>query len=217
VKDEIDELTGEQRDCRIHEYCGVIRMGYGSDSVRKHVLHTGDSDRCAWETHILGNDDYHADRLPSAVVNASHHGSRSFFMATEGDEPYEHHIEIIDPTWVLISSPTRAESPHGHPHEDAIALYERHVRAGGSSNVITIGDLKAARIYDVFPDGSHMMDDDGGQLVESYGFGDDGDGGGSGGKRIAAPAIITHVDRSRPMGVTNDSEVESNERVDGGK
>jgi competence protein ComEC len=216
VKDEIDELKGDERDARIHEYCGVIRLGYGPDGARKHVLHTGDSDRCAWETHILGEDDYHADRLPSAVVNASHHGSRTFFKVAEDDDPYEHHIEVIDPTWVVISSPQQADSPHGHPHDDAVALYEKHVRGANPENVMALGDSKAARIYDVYSNGSHVMDTDNGELADEYklknddggGGGGDrgrgGDGGGGGGKgkaaTISAPAIITRVDRSRPMG-----------------
>jgi len=203
VKEEIDQLSGEERDRRIHEYCGVIRLGYGSEATRRHVLHTGDSDRCAWENHILGEDDYHADRLPSAVVNASHHGSRTFFNVAEGDDPYEHHIEVIRPTWVVISSPKQADSPHGHPHDDAVALYEKHVRDANSANVITLGESKAARIYDVYPDGTHVMDDDGGELVDEYALDGGDDNGGSNKKAatVSAPAIITHVDRSRPMGL----------------
>ena len=188
VKDEINDLSGEERDARIHEYCGVIRLGYGSETTRRHVLHTGDSDRCAWEKHILGEDDYHADRLPSAVVNASHHGSRSFFKVSEDDKPYEHHIETIDPTWVVISSPKQQESPHGHPHGDAVGLYEKHVRGGCAANVITIGVSKAARIYDVYPDGTHLMDDDGGELVDEYKLGGDDDGGASGKNAAAVSA-----------------------------
>lgn len=201
VKDEIDKLKGEDRDCRIHEYCGVIRLGYGTDKKRKHVLHTGDSDRCAWEDHILGKDDYHADRLPSAVVNASHHGSRTFFKANEEDDPYEHHMEVIKATWVVMSSPPQAESPHGHPHDDAVELYKKHV-GNRSDRVFTLGDGKVAKIYDVHSNGSHEMLDDGGELADHYGLPDD-DGGGSGagnsGKSMGAPAVITRRDRDRPI------------------
>ncbi|MFL5614068.1 MAG: ComEC/Rec2 family competence protein [Gemmatimonadaceae bacterium] len=206
VKDEIDELEDEERDRRIHEYCGVIRLGYGDDTKRKHVLHTGDSDRCAWENHILGEDDYHADRLPSAVVNASHHGSRSFFKDSEEGDPYEHHIETIDPTWVVISSPEQSKSPHGHPHDDAVALYEKHV-GDRPENVITLGKSKAAQIYDVYPNGDHVMDNDSGELSAEYDLTDQEggeDGGRSNNERnaasIAAPAVITRIDHSRPMG-----------------
>lgn len=203
VKDDIDELSGEERDCRIHEYCGVIRLGYGSAGRHRHVLHAGDSDRCAWEEHILGEDDYHADRLPSAVLNAAHHGSRSFFRNSEEDAPYEHHLKVIDPTWVIISSPALKDSPHGHPHGDAVELYVKHVREQKAENVVTLGDAREARIYDVYLDGTHVMDSDNGELADAYSLGDDGDKGSGGTKKAAtvvAPAVITKVDRSRPMG-----------------
>jgi beta-lactamase superfamily II metal-dependent hydrolase len=202
VKDEIDKLTGEERDHRIHEYCGVIRLGYGPEGRSKHVLHAGDSDRCAWEQHILGEDDYHADRLPSAVVNASHHGSRSFFKVAEADEPYEHHIETVDATWVIISSPAQKDSPHGHPHNDAVELYKKHVREQRRENVVTLGDRKEARIYDVYADGTHIMDTDDGELADAYGLENDESDATSGRTpaTVGAPAVITSVDRSRPMG-----------------
>jgi competence protein ComEC len=211
VKDEISELEGEARDCRIHEFCGVFRFGYGSDSSQKHVLHTGDSDRCAWEKHILGDDDYHADRLPSAVVNASHHGANTFFFNGKPDEekPYERHIELIDPTWVIISSPTQSESQHGHPNDEAVALYEKHIRGHRAQNVLILGDAREARIYDVFPDGQHVMQSDGGELAALFPAGGANDRGGSGAHggggatstAIGAPTIITsRVDGSRPMG-----------------
>lgn len=202
VKDEIDALSGDERDDKIHEYCGVIRLGYGSDTKRRHVLHTGDSDRAAWENHILGEDDYHEDRLPSAVVNASHHGSRTFFKVAEEDDPYEHHIEVIRPTWVVISSPVQAESPHGHPHDDAIELYKKHVR-NRAENVFTLGDGKLAKIYDVHSNDSHEMLDDNGDLAAHYALPVDNGGGGSGSgnssKSIGAPAAITHRDKDRPI------------------
>lgn len=205
VKDEISELDGEARDCRIHEFCGVFRFGYGSDTVRRHVLHTGDSDRAAWENHILGEDDYHADRLPSAVVNASHHGANTFFYngSPADEEPYEDHIEFIDPMWVIISSPTQADSPHGHPKVEAVSLYEKHVRNGKKENVFTLGRTKEARIYDVFADGQHSMESDGGELATMYpAGGDDGGGRGAEAASIGAPNILTsRLDGSRPMGV----------------
>jgi beta-lactamase superfamily II metal-dependent hydrolase len=210
VKDEIAKLTGDARDGRIHEHCGVFRFGYGTDTKKKHVLHTGDSDRPAWENHILGEDEYHADRLPSAVLNASHHGANTFFY--DGDpadeDPYKRHIELIDPTWVIISSPPQKDSPHGHPKDEAVALYRKHIRNGYTDNVITLGETKEARIYDVFADGRHVMSGDGGDLAVLFPAGDDDDDGGRGRggrsesttKAAAAPFIPGRMDKSRPMG-----------------
>ena len=146
----------------------MFRFGYGTEERKKHVLHTGDSDRAAWETHILGEDDYHADRLPSAVLNASHHGANTFFYDADpaDQEAYERHIKLIDPTWVIISSPRQKDSPHGHPKDEAVALYKKHVRVKVAANVITLGEKKSARIYDVYADvAARCMDTDDGELA----------------------------------------------------
>ena len=200
VKDEIDELSGEERDCRIHEYCGVLRFGYGSSS--KHVLMTGDSDKCAWKEHILGEDEYHADRVRAAVLNASHHGSRTFFKNSEEDEdPYTKSMEIITPTWVIISSPQQNDSPHGHPHDDAIALYKKHIKGGKDENVKVLGDRPECLIYDIYSNGDHVLESDNGELVEAYPLDSDDDDRGSRAAKAFGPAIITRVDDSKPMGM----------------
>lgn len=204
VKDEIDELSGEERDSRIHEYCGVLRLGYGSP--RKHVLMTGDSDKCAWKEHILGEDEYHADRVRAAALSASHHGSRSFFKTSEDDEePYTQSMEIITPTWVIISSPSQDASPHGHPHDDAVVLYETHVKDGKAENVRVLGNRRECVIYDIYANGDHVMESDDGELVEAYGLDGDDDGGDGRAKKSFGPAIITRVDDSKPMGTQRPS------------
>ncbi len=200
TKDEIDRLRGEPRDARIHDYCGVLRVGYGSSP--RYVLITGDADLCAWKDYILGSGLYHRERCPADVLSAPHHGSRSFFVGAEGDEPYTTHIELIDPTWVVISSPTQSKSPHGHPHEEALALYRRHVRGSISENVVVLGDRPECLLYDVTADGQQVFDSDRGELLEAYPLKGDSDrspddpsGSGTG------PAIITSkLDRGRPMG-----------------
>lgn len=201
VKEEIDELAGEERDTRIHEYCGVFRLGYGVQ--QKHVLMTGDSDKAAWQEHILGPDEYHGERISSAVLSASHHGSRTFFKKSENDpEPYTRHVELITPRWVIVSSPTRDESPHGHPHEDALELYRKHVLDARAENVLTMGERKDCRIYDVYASGDHVMYSDNGELVDAYGLDaetTEGQGGSRGSYGTSA-AVITRVDRGRPMG-----------------
>ena len=209
VKDEIDKEDGEARDCRIHEYCGVLRFAYGSPI--RHVLMAGDSDKCAWREHIMGEDEYHADRVKAAVLNASHHGSRSFFKIDEDDEdPYVRSMEVITPTWVVVPSPKREDSPHGHPHQDAIELYERHIKDGKKENVRILGDRPECLLYDIYKDGRHVLESDNGELLDEYPLEDEDDEGKGGKGRgrseaFAAPAVITRVDDSKPMGAQSQS------------
>lgn len=199
TKEEISELEGEARDCRIHDHCGVLRFGYGLEP--KHVLVTGDADKTAWKEYILGPTEYHKDRVPSAVLSAPHHGSRSFFKDNEEDpEPYTRHMELITPTWVIISSPRQADSPHGHPHDDAIKLYKEQME--NPENIHVLGERPECLIYDVTIDGGHVLDSDDGALVDAYPLGGDDDGGkGENATKAAAPYVITsQLDRGRPMG-----------------
>ena len=87
VKDDIDKEDADNHYKRVHEYCTVLRFTYGEEP--KYILMMGDADFVAWKEHIT---EYHSDRLPSQVLNTAHHGSRSFFMEKEGDDPYEDHI-----------------------------------------------------------------------------------------------------------------------------
>src|SRR5690606_16235581 len=122
-----EEGGADERNKRIHEQCGVIKFSYGNPS--KSILFTGDSDKIAWKDHITN---YHYDQLPSAVLSASHHGSRTFFKQDKDDaEPYEDHIEQIKPTYLIISAPRREDSPHEHPHKDAMELYEKYIDEDG--------------------------------------------------------------------------------------
>ena len=89
------------------------------------VLITGDSDKAAWSEHIT---DYHGkdddNRIAASVLSASHHGSRTFFKECEDDDDvYTTHLDRIDPSHVVVSAPDQADSPHGHPHDDAMQLY----------------------------------------------------------------------------------------------
>jgi competence protein ComEC len=203
TKEEIDALKGDERDVRIHDYCGVLRFSYGTNP--RFVLLTGDADKTAWKEYILGPTEYHAERVASTVLSAAHHGSRSFFKDAEDDEDvYVRHLELMQPTWVVVSSPKHRDSPHGHPHDDAIALYEQYVSGRDRRNVRVLGEDRECVIYDVYLDGRHVLDGDGGELVDAYPLdknGDGGDGGGGGSRANAGPAVITtRIDSGRPMG-----------------
>lgn len=199
----VDEIADEGEDVRyrrIHEHCAVIRFKYGTpESVN--VMITGDSDKCAWSEHITG---YHGEgdenRLQSHVLSASHHGSRTFFKTDEKDhEPYRRHMELINPAYLIISSPTQEDSPFGHPHDDAIELYKEFLP---EENMLHTGDGKKSYILDIFSNGEYQIRDDSGELAEEYGFtsednDNDDDGGNS---KSRGPFIIAPKIDQRPMG-----------------
>lgn len=193
VKDDISDETTEGRDRRIHEQCAVLRLGLGDTWI----MLPGDADRDAWEQRIRYYDQY--GLLPSKVLAAAHHGSRTFFCYEEDDEPYLEGLEAIDPEYVVLSAPKREESPHGHPHELAVELYTKQV---GEDNLLHTGAERHSFICDIYRDGQFFVESDQGKLVESYGLKSDDDDGESGNKsRWSSIATVggTRID-DRPMG-----------------
>jgi competence protein ComEC len=194
VKDEIDEEDAETRYRRIHEQCAVLRFGVNGTWV----LVTGDADRDAWEKHIT---DYHGkgteNRIAAAVMTAPHHGSRTFFRHKEDEDPYEEAIELIEPDYVIISAPTQAESPHSHPHDDAVELYAKYV---GSQNILHTGENRYSYICDVYEDGKYSIWDDKGRLVEAYPCGEEDEASNSGKQKKGSRSPVVSVVDQRPMG-----------------
>jgi len=187
----VDEIAGEsddERQRRIHEQCAVLKFGIGS----KWIMVTGDADRDAWEKHIT---QYHSERLGAVVLEAPHHGSRTFFHYDESDDPYLDALEGISPTYVVISAPRGDESEWGHPHKDAV---QRYVDAVGADNVLHTGDKRHSFICDIFRDEEYAIQSDNGDLVDAYPI-DKQDDGGKGQDRAATSFVSTRVDR-RPMG-----------------
>jgi beta-lactamase superfamily II metal-dependent hydrolase len=194
VKDDVEGEDAETRYSRIHEQCGVIRFTYGSTVVG--ILHTGDSDRKAWDDNGLTR--YHQDRLPSAVIGASHHGSRTFFKYEEADDtPYTEHIKTISPEYLIISSPKQSESKHDHPHDDALELYGEFV---DKANILHLGKNRECVIVDISPDGGVDVTTDR-KLVETYGRNPNGDdkSGGRNASESYAGIPLTRLD-DKPMG-----------------
>lgn len=190
VKDDIEDEDADAHYKRIHEHCAVLRLIYGQDPKR--ILLTGDADHVAWKEHIT---DYHSERLKSDVLSAAHHGSRTFFIEDEGDDPYVDHIEKISPDYLVISAPSRSESEFDHPHKDAIKIYEKHV---DKDSIINLGDNKECVIVDIDSAGNMDVYPDK-ELLEVYGFNEDG---GNGGKAVKASPILvksTRID-NKPMG-----------------
>jgi beta-lactamase superfamily II metal-dependent hydrolase len=197
VKKDIEGEDAAGRRKRIHEHCAVLRIGKDSTWI----MFTGDADRTAWEDHIT---EHHKDRLPSQILSASHHGSRTFFKHDkDDDDPFMTALETIDPDYVIVSAPKQTESRHEHPHDDAMDLYEEHV---GKDNVLHTGANRETYICDIYTDGTYSVETDT-KLVDEYGRDNDDDDKNSKKEnkssgpaiRTAAPAVATRLD-SRPMG-----------------
>ena len=166
--EDIEEGSANERNRRIHEQCGVIKFTYGK--TPKSLLITGDSDKCAWKDHITKN---YKSYLPADVLSASHHSSRTFFKTSEDDEDvYEDHIEKIEPEYIVVSAPKQKDSPHGHPHDDAMKLYKKHVE--DEDNIFHLGAGPYSVIVDIKEDGTMSVKTDK-ELIETYGNNDDDD------------------------------------------
>lgn len=189
--EDINEENAETRDKRIHEQCGVIKFTYGKDA--KSILITGDSDKEAWQEHIT---DYHKNNLPSFVLSASHHGSRTFFKTNAEDEDiYEEHIKNIAPQYLVISAPKQEDSPHGHPHDDAMEIYEKHL---APENILHLGGLMVSVIVDIDAAGNIDVQTDE-ELIAEYGKSDDDDPAQNEGKNVSIITQTTRID-NKPMG-----------------
>lgn len=165
VKEDIDDKEGDARDNYIHEYCAVLRFGKKKDATENWILVTGDADLVAFQEHIT---EYHKERLPSYVLDASHHGSRSFFKKDEEADPYMEALNAINPTYVTVSAPTTDESRFDHPHDDAMKLYRDKV---GKDKVFHTGKDRESFIFDIYEDGKGGKPiSDEGELAQEYGL-----------------------------------------------
>jgi beta-lactamase superfamily II metal-dependent hydrolase len=146
VCEEIDGEDIEARRKHIHEQCGVIKFSYKDKSI----LITGDSDKEAWVEHITP---YHGNALKADILSASHHGSRSFFKNGKDDkEPYEQHIEIINPEYLVISAPPKGkDSKFDHPHDDAMEIYKKYI---SEENIFNLGENKQSLMVDIDSNGN---------------------------------------------------------------
>ena len=201
VTDDIEGDDGEARYQRIHEQCAVLRIGYGPADDRVRILISGDSDKVAWKEHLAYHHKDEADnRVQSDILSASHHGSRTFFKTSEADEePYTDALEAIGPTYLIISAPDRRDSPHGHPHEDALDLYGKVIT--DKRNILLMGSRKLSFVADISADGQLDLRADGGELAEAYGLTNDKGGPGGGGKKSAVVMPgISRVEHTHPMG-----------------
>jgi competence protein ComEC len=106
--------TEKEKREAVHEECMVLRMSFRNFRI----LLTGDSNKASWERILK----HYGDVLPSKILHASHHGSRTFFKKGEDDEkPLKDHLTKIDPEYLVVS--VSYPSKHEHPHKDAMKLY----------------------------------------------------------------------------------------------
>jgi len=192
--DDIEDADADERNARIHEQCGVIKFTYGKDA--KSIMITGDSDKKAWKEHIT---DYHKDNLPAIILSASHHGSRTFFKEDKDDKDvYETHIEHIKPTYLIVSAPKQEDSPHEHPHDDAMELYKKHVDEDG---IFHLGSAPYSVIVDIDDKGNIDVKTDV-ELIEAYGKSDDGGNNNNDGDKARNIYIGSQTSRidNKPMG-----------------
>lgn len=141
---------GDSANDDVHYNGLVFRLVYAG----KAVLFAGDSDLASWRDKIVpaygpGNGDVNDldNLLRSNYLHASHHGSRSFFVASKGDDPYVTGVELVNPDVTVISSLSRSESETAGgkdqdwpPHDDAIGWYEDYsgeVLITGEDGIVT--------------------------------------------------------------------------------
>lgn len=157
--DEIDEEEADARNRRIHDQCAVFKFSYGGKSI----LFTGDANKAAWKEHIT---DYYNDNLKADVVDAGHHGSRTTFKTDEDDEePYKKHLDYINADYLIISAPKQADSPHGHPHDDAMKIYEEYF---DKANIYHLGAKPHCIVVDIDSSGNLTISEDE-KLIATYG------------------------------------------------
>jgi len=194
LTDDVNDEQADERYARIHEQCAVLK--FGKDRVW--VMLPGDANRNAFEKHIT---DHYGDAMHSQTLGASHHGSRSYFRDSEEDEPYVEALNLTDPNYIVISAPTQEESPHDHPHDDAVNIYAKKV---GEDNILHTGKSHYSYICDIYRDGTYSgVQDDKGVLAQKYPLESEEnskDGNNRKSAPYVAPMIIgTRVD-DRPMG-----------------
>jgi competence protein ComEC len=109
----------------------VVRIEFGAFSM----LFTGDSERDQ-RRWLMEN---HAALLDADVLKASHHGADN---GSDGTVSGQDWIDFVDPTAVIISA--GRGNTYGHPHADAVEIYEGHV---GQDRTYCTQYMGTIRIY----------------------------------------------------------------------
>lgn len=137
---EIEDETKKQ-----HTNCIVLSIKYANKSI----LLTGDSDWYAWKNDIVPLFQ-NTNILESQLLVASHHGSRSFFTETSGDNEgidiekypettYLDALDYIKPIVTLVPCGL-CQEPHNLPNTEAMSIYRQKTAQGNVKQVYTTYD-----------------------------------------------------------------------------
>lgn len=137
------EIEGETK--KQHTRCIVLSIKYANKSI----LLTGDSDWYIWKNKIVPNFK-NSELLKSEIMVASHHGSRSFFTETSGDNDgidiekypdttYLEALDYIKPIVTLVSC-AECKPPHNLPNSEALKIYKSKTGLGNDKQVLTTND-----------------------------------------------------------------------------
>ena len=137
---EIEDETKKQ-----HTRCIVLSIKYANKSI----LLTGDSDWYIWKNKIVPKFK-NSGLLKSEIMVASHHGSRSFFTETSGDNDgidiekypdttYLDALDYIKPIVTLVSC-AECKAPHNLPNSEALEIYKNKTGLGNDKQVLTTND-----------------------------------------------------------------------------
>lgn len=101
--------------------CSIVLRLKGIGYSGFSYLITGDTENDRWDTitRLFRN------RLASDVLSAPHHGSRN--------AAHKDMVRLVSPDTVLISA--GVDNQYGHPHTEAVKLYERIARSVYQTNV----------------------------------------------------------------------------------
>lgn len=118
--------------------CLVIRVEYKGKSF----LFTGDSPIDDWVNEKYGILKLHDSKLPTEILNVSHHGSRTFFTPPgprpDGKPDYKKEeydtsaLNKISPTISFITCSDNEDADH--PHPIALELYKEHTNTSVEIN-----------------------------------------------------------------------------------
>lgn len=90
------------------------------------ILFAADTDLHTYKEDLKDWSSFKFSMLESKILQASHHGSRSFFKDKEEDEPYKEAIDAIKPEKIFIS--VGKDNEHDLPHNDALDIYKEKNR-----------------------------------------------------------------------------------------
>lgn len=162
-----ESLTEGEAKQLVHENCLVLRIEFEGSSV----LITGDSNVACWK-RIEGYypDEVEENVLQSDVLQASHHGSRTFVKdGGEDSEAWTDALDAIAPEYVVVS--VGEDNRHSHPHEDMMDIYREAVKE--EDKVMETSQI--GTVVAVFDANGAEVEANDGSYAEQYSWDEDDD------------------------------------------